>query len=194
MIRRHAGHVPDNVRSRLQLLLEAVADDHPGAPLLPGLGPNGIDEAHGDLVVLARACRTGARSLLADGIVPTPVALAQRLCRLRGFGVDSVGVAITELTQALCGDGPVERIVANGSRVDMLALAESLIGISQLLAAPTGDAPSTTLAMLLEVARTVDRAETHHMIDLADGDDGRVDADDRHDRGDRVAQEAREAS
>jgi len=78
MIRRHDGFVPDNVRSRLQKVLEAVADDHPSAPLLSGLGPKGIDEAHADLVVLARACRTGTRSLLADEVVPTPKALAQR--------------------------------------------------------------------------------------------------------------------
>ncbi len=153
MIRRHDGLVPDNVRSRLQKLLEAVADDHPSAPLLPGLGPKGIDEAHADLVVLARACRTGARSLLADEIVPTPTALAQRLCRLRGFGFDSVGVAITELTEALCTDAPVEQIVLDGSRVVMLGLAESLIGIAQLMAAPTGDAPSTMVAMLLDTTR-----------------------------------------
>src|SRR4051794_32163942 len=107
MIRRHDGHVPDNVRSRLQKLLEAVADDHPSAPLLPGLGPKGIDEAHADLVVLARACRTGSRSLLADGIVPTPTALAERLRRLRGYGVDSIGVAITELTEVLSTDVPI---------------------------------------------------------------------------------------
>ena len=153
MIRRHDGFVPDNVRSRLQKLLEAVADDHPSAPLLPGLGPKGIDEAHADLVVLARACRTGSRSLLADEIVPTPTALAKRLCRLRGFGFDSVGVAITELTEGLCSDAPVEQVVQDGSRVVMLGLAESLIGIAQLMAAPTGDSPSTMVAMLLDTAR-----------------------------------------
>ncbi|MGZ4680844.1 MAG: hypothetical protein ACXWCM_11705 [Acidimicrobiales bacterium] len=147
------------MRSRLQLLLESVADDHPASPLLPGLGPKGIDEAHGDLVVLARACRAGARSLLADGVVPTATALTQRLCRLRQFGEDSVGVAITEVTESLCGDAGIDHIVEGGSRVVMLALAESLIGISQLLAAPTGDAPSTMLAMLLDAARSVDRPE-----------------------------------
>ncbi len=160
MIRSHGRGVPTNVRSRLQLVLESVADDRHGAPLLPGLGPKGIDEAHADLAVLARACRTGARSLLADGVVPTPVALAQRLCRLRGFGADSVGVAIAEVTRALCGDASIERTIADGSRVMMLALAESLIGVSQLLAAPTGEAPSTMLAMLLDAARSVDRPET----------------------------------
>jgi len=153
MIRRHDGFVPDNVRSRLQKVLEAVADDHPSAPLLAGLGPKGIDEAHADLVVLARAGRTGTRSLLADEIVPTPKALAQRLCRLRGYGMDSIGVAITELTEALCTDVPIEQIVDDGSRVVMLALAEALIGIAQLMAAPTGDAPSTMVAMLLDTAR-----------------------------------------
>jgi hypothetical protein len=160
MIRSHGGRGPTNVSSRLQLLLESVADDRPGAPLLPGLGPKGIDEAHADLAVLARACRTGSRSLLEDGVVPTPMALAQRLCRLRGFGADSVGVAITDVTRALCGDASIERTIADGSRVVMLALAESLIGVSQLLAAPTGERPSTLLAMLLDAARSVDRPGT----------------------------------
>lgn len=180
MIRRHDGLVPDNVRSRLQKLLEAVADDHPSAPLLPGLGPKGIDEAHADLVVLARACRTGARSLLADEVVPTPTALAQRLCRLRGYGVDSIGVAITEVTEALCTNAPIEEIVDDGSRVVMLALAESLIGIAQLMATPMGDAPSTMVSMLLDTARgrTSERAPA-----------GRDEADERAMRG-----EEREAS
>ena len=169
MIRSHGSHVPRIVRSRLQPLLELVADDHPSAPLLPGLGPEGIDEARTELPVLAQACRTGALALLADGLAPTPTTLAQRLCELRGYRVDSIGVAITDSVEALCREGGVDQVIADHSRLTMLALAEALIGIAQLMAAPTGDAPSTMVAMMLEVARTDDESDPAAPADRASG-------------------------
>ena len=142
------------MRSRLQLLLEVVADDHPSAPLLPGLRSIDLDEAHGDLVVFARACRSGALALLADGASPTPSALANRLCHLRGFGHDSIGVVMVEVVESLCRDADIEQVIGHDSRLGILGLAESIIGIAQLMAAPTGQAPSTMVAMMLASAES----------------------------------------
>ena len=139
------------MRSHLQVLLEVVADDQPSAPLLPGLRSVGIDSAHDSLVVLARACRTGALALLAEGIAPTPSALARRLCHLRGFGHDSIGVAMTEVLESLCGGDDIEKVVGRGSRIEVLAVAENLIGIAQLMAR-SGEAPSTMVARMLAAA------------------------------------------
>ena len=130
------------MRSRLQLLLEVVADDHPSAPLLPGLRSIDLDEAHGDLVVFARACRSGALALLADGASPTPSALA------------SIGVVIVEVVESLCRDADIEQVIGHDSRLGILGLAESIIGIAQLMAAPTGQAPSTMVAMMLASAES----------------------------------------